>query len=1055
MLRSRSLLGLSLLLMLGTVLGQRTTGSLGGVVRDPTRALLPGAEVTVTHQTTGVQRSTVTDELGRFVVTNLPPGNYTLHISLPGFKSFEEKNIPVESARDLRGNYTLEVGEVSQTVTVEGATSLINTIGAEQRVGVERLQVLELPNPNRNITNLLILNPAVVMFGGSGNHRGVRLNGMGGQSSSYTMDGVDASGATEQNQISQYSGRNRVDLISVEGIQEVQILKGVIPAEYGDTVSGQVNVVSRSGTSEVHGSVFHLYQTQGLNARDPFLGGTKPKLVYNQFGGSVGFPIVKGGAGFIDQAFGFFAYEGYEERRGVRVQDDVPTQKARNEILASPHFDNRERQIWQKILAPIPFPNLPDTIDARGLGGRFVTARAQRAEDDTTLVKGDVYFRDGSQLAVTWNRLDPSFDLPRIVSVADRSWLDNNNRIAGSWFKGTATWNFESRLGWTRVTQDRIDRAWEDFLDPVFREEIGGQRRLPEVSTREYGTLGGEIWASDSTTWNLSEKIGYIRGNHAIKFGASFKHWTGNRQNPEFPGMNFRNHNELLLNKLNSVTYTFGEPAHDAKLYGFGFFVQDDWKVHRNLTLNLGVRYDYFSNMTIEPRTGGPSKFLPGATGSVFLTYLNLEPPTDWPSFNFGKPLNASSAVQPDRVNIGPRFGFNWDLSGEGTMVFRGGFGVLFAPITPSNWKDPIQDLFVPRRSSFSAGEIQAEGIRFGTLNMEAREIVSAKSTAGGFNPIPFTLINPFLEQPYSVTYTLGIQRELLNDMVLEIDYVGQRGVKFPLFRRVNPPDRETGVRPNPKLVGTSFYMDETNQSLYSALQMALKKRFGKSLSYGVTYAWGRALAIGGADLGNRFASDTPENWVQEFFDPKLGRGRTLADIEHNFTANWYYRLPEPASGPLRNLLGGWNFSGIARVQSGPPIGPRQASNGGRGVQTPDLVASDVRQARHDNYRQTLLFWNRAAFELVPLQNGVPIRPGNASNSLLSGPGFWTVDLSFGKDFYVRETMKLRFKWDWMNALNHVNVGNPQSNIDRSRFGEIRGLGGGMRSTQLNLRLEF
>jgi outer membrane receptor protein involved in Fe transport len=1028
---------------------QRTTGSLGGFVQDSSGAVIPGAEVTVTNEATGVVWNAVSEEQGAFVVLNLPPGTYTLAIRLVGFKSFQEKGIGVESARDLRGKYVLEVGQVVETVTVQGATSLVNTIGAEQRVGVERLQISELPNPNRNITNLLILNPAVVAFGGSGDHRGLRLNGMGGQSASYTMDGVDASGGTEQNQISQYSGRNRVDLISIDGVQEVQIIKGVVPAEYGDTVSGQVNVISRSGTSQIHGSLFHLYQGARFNAKDPFLGtAPKPNVVYNQYGGSVGFPIFQARKlGIFEQAFGFFAYEGYEERRAGRRQDTFPTQKARDEIMASTRFDSREKSLWKLTLDPLPLPNVPTSIDSRGLGGLYVTARGDRAEDDTMLLKGDVHLADKSQLSVTWNRLEPSFVLAQTIALADRNWLDSNNRIAGSWFKATRHWNFESRMGWTRVTQERVENIWNELRDPAnSKETVFGERRVPSIDTAEYGTIAGEIWTSDSTSWKVDQKIGYIKGNHNVKFGGSLRHWSGQRINPEMPAMDFRNHDDVLANKISFVDYTFGEPAHLAKIYNFGLFAQDDWKVRPNFTLNLGVRYDYFSNMTAEPTD---------LTGSIFMTYLNLEPPTNWPSFNFGKPLIATAAIQPDRFNFGPRFGFNWDVGGNRKMIVRGGFGVMFAPITPSNWKDPIQDLFVPRRFNPSTQEIADLGVRFGTLNGDMRPKVVEITSGKGFNPVPFTLINPYLQEPYSMTYTLGIQRELMQDMVLEVDYVGQRGVKFPLFRAVNPPDRVTGQRPNPKLVGTSLYMDESNQSLYSALQMGLKKRFTKNLSYGFTYAWGRALAIGGADLGNRFASDTPENWVQEFFDPKLGRGRTLADIEHNFTANWYYRLPGPVSGFMRNIAGGWNFSGIVRAQTGPPIGAFQATHGGRRVQTADILVSDFDQTWFPDYRQTLQFWNPAAFARVPLSNGIPVHAGNSSNSLVSRSGFQTVDLSLGKDFSVTEGMRVRLRWDWFNSFNHVRLGGPQGNVDRARFGEIRGLGGGMRTAQLNLRFEF
>ncbi|MGH9338130.1 MAG: TonB-dependent receptor [Acidobacteriota bacterium] len=1027
----------------GTDQAQRTTGSLGGVVQDESEALIPGADVTVTSQRTGIVRTAVTSDVGTFFVPSLPPGSYSLRITMPGFKSFEQTDIPVESARDVRGTFVLQLGEVTEIVTVEGAASLINTVGAEQRLGLDSIQVESLPNPNRNITNLLVLNPAVTVTGG---HRAARLNGMGRHASSYTMDGIEASGSTEGNLISQYSGTNKIDLISTEGIQEVQIIKGVVPAEYGNTVSGQVNIITKSGTSEIHGSLFHLYQTHALNGQDPFLS-SKPKLVYNQFGGSVGFPILKKGIGFVSQAFGFVAYEGYEERRVRRVQEDVPTQLARDEILASPNFDSREQQILKLILDPLPFPN--QELDSP-IGGQFRSARPQPGEDDTILVKSDVHFVDGSFLSFTWNRLDPSFIRPGIVPLDDRTWFDNANRYAASWFKGTGSWSLESRFGLSLIDQVRLDVMFEELRDPVFEEVIPFTRRVPTFDTPDFESIGGEVWNTDSTTYTLDQKIGHIRGNHSIKFGGGYQYKAGNRTNPEMPSFDFKNYQDFLANRPNRVTYTFGEPNHNGRIFLFGFFFQDDWKVHQNITLNMGLRYDFISNFVASRRDSGENQ-----TGrGVDLTNLNLEPPTNWEIFDFGRPLPASKPFDHDPVNFAPRFGFNWDLTGEGETVLRGGFGVMFAPNTIATLRDVVQDLFVPRRVRFSGDEISQFGLRLGTLNAEGRDIVRTRSLAGGFNPLPFSLYNPFLESPYSMNYTLGIQHEMMQDTVIEIDYVGQRGVKFPLNRDVNEPDRLTGQRPNPRLAGVSFYIDQSQNSVYNAIQVALKKRFTRGLSYGMTYAYGRALATSGSDTGARFGSDNIENCCQEFFNPLLARGRVPGDIEHNFTANWFYQLPfmQGQSATIRNLLGGWTFAGIVRAQTGTPRGVSQ--RGGRGVNRPDVL--DIGNARFEDFDQTLQFWNAAAFEVIPLSPaGMPIRAGNANRALLSGPGFWTIDASFGKEFVMRENMRLRFQWDWINAFNHVNLGGPRSNLTSSRFGRIEGLGGGMRVTQLNLKLLF
>ena len=355
-------LGLAVFLVVGTAAAQRTTGSIGGTVLDESGAVLPGVDISVTSEGTGVVRNTLSNESGIFAVPGLIPGVYTLSIEMPGFRRFEQTEIQVESARDIRDNYTMQVGAVSETITVTGGQTLVSTVASEQRSGLTNTQLIELPNANRNITNWLSLSPAVTLSRGDTTNRAVSLNGMGGQSSSYTMDGVEASGQPDGNQMGQYQGQNKVDLLSTEAIQEVQIIKGVVPAEYTNTVSGQVNIITKSGGSEVHGTAFHLYQGAFGNAQDPFLN-SKPNIVYNQFGASVGFPIIQDTGGIVDSAFGFFSYEGYEERRNLSRNQDVPTALARSVLRSSPNFDSRELQILDLMLDNTPEPNRPGTID--------------------------------------------------------------------------------------------------------------------------------------------------------------------------------------------------------------------------------------------------------------------------------------------------------------------------------------------------------------------------------------------------------------------------------------------------------------------------------------------------------------------------------------------------------------------------------------------------------------------------------------------------------------------------------------------------------------------
>jgi len=1088
---TKTLLVLTAVVLVGlpaTGWAQQTTGTLGGTVTDDTGALIPGADVTVTSESTGVARATITSDTGTFLVPSLAPGNYELRVEMPGFSTYVQTGYIIQSAIDSRQSIRLQVGQVTEEVTVTGGSVMVDTVGSEQRLGLGELQIDVLPNPNRNITNLLSLNPAVTVTQGR-TQRGARLNGLGRNAASYSMDGIEASGNTEGNIISQYQGRNNIDLISTEGIVEVQIIKGIVPAEVGNTVSGQVNIISKSGTQEFHGTAFHLYQSGSLNARDPFVTGPNPKQVYNQFGASAGFPLLpEGGFGLFDSAFGFFAYEGYREIIGRQKSQDIPTPFAKTMMATGlGNYDARHQGMMAALMEPLPDPNIASTFEgctpcANGtydasitfadlpIGGRYETVRTEAANDDTMLFKSDVHFTDGSHIAFTYNRLDPDFNYARITPQNDRVWHDGSARYAVSFDRSSASWILETRAGLTKLIQERPGTLFEkyQYYPPGHSGtmEFIGARSLAGIDVRGPGTfdgLGGETWNADSNTWSIDQKIGYISGNHHIKFGGSYRYKGGNRANPEMAYYRFANFTELMLNKIIRVNYTWGEPQHNARTFTFGGFIQDDWKISSTFTLNIGLRYDYVSNMQATRRHD---------TGTREVVYLNLEAPTDWPTFNFGRPL-LDMPFQHDPINFSPRIGFNWNPDGEGKTVIRGGFGMMSAATTIGVLRDPVQDgLFLPRRLIFSGSDLtvggKGYGFTFADQNADSAPVVKSRSM-NPFNPMPFTTIEPTLEAAYSMTWSVGMQRELMQDTLLEVDIVSMRSVHFPMFRTPNPSSRTTGVRPNANLGGIAWYVDGSQQGWYNGLQMSLRKRFTRNLAYGASYAFGRSLSVGGADLGTRFGSDNSP-CCQEFFNYRLARGRVSGDVEHNFSTNLYYLLPGPTSGVEQLVLGGWSLSGIFRAQTGTPQTITQ--RGSMQVRFPDIVdGKDIRKdvvnknpplsANGRGYQ----YLNADAFVEVPMLDctglsaqcgsNIPIRPGNSNRALVSKPSYWGADISLAKDFNLDEDRRIQFRVDLMNAFNHMNLGSPRGNFSGSRFGAIEGTGSNMRVTQVNLKLYF
>jgi hypothetical protein len=308
---------------------QVTTATLYGVVRDPSGAVLPGASVTVINQGTNLSRDVITDERGEFALPALPAALYTLKIELQGFKTYTNQGLQLGAAQTVRQTFVLDVGQVSENITVAENAPLVETATAAQQETLVAQQVRELPLSRRNVTGLLGLAAGATQDG-----RNLQLNGVGQGGVGITVDGTDATNNPEIRSLGTYGGRNRIDVMSIDAVAEVQIAKGILPAENGGFAGGQVNFITRSGTNNFHGSGFYNYQNDVFSARDPFLAASarKPELDFRQYGGTLGGPIVRSRAHF------FTAYEGYRETVGTTYQAIVPPRRSAKESLKRFHF---------------------------------------------------------------------------------------------------------------------------------------------------------------------------------------------------------------------------------------------------------------------------------------------------------------------------------------------------------------------------------------------------------------------------------------------------------------------------------------------------------------------------------------------------------------------------------------------------------------------------------------------------------------------------------------------------------------------------------------------
>ncbi len=1003
---------------------QLTTATYYGVVTDGTGASIVGASVSLQHEGTGAVLTRSTGVGGDFVFDFLRVGEYSLTIEAGGFKKHEVRGIQLLAGQNARQTFTMELGSISETVSVEGAAPLVNTVSSEQMQTFEVRQVTELPLARRNFSSLLGVGAGVTRTSD-----GVRLNGAGKAGTSFNVDGTDASGNSDFRSPSTYGGTNYIDVMSIEAVQEVQTVKGVIQAEYGNVTGGQVNLVSKSGTNEWHGSLFENFQSNALNARHQRLT-NKPGLTFNQFGGSIGGPIKR------DRVFVFGVFEGYREAAFQLVQSNVPTPLMRNAMLQG-------TPSYALLLDHIPLPTEP--YGATANVGLYRQPGSGRRTDNHALVKADYRLTDLSQIAITYSRGRPYRLEPRyyINGANDREFFITQERITANFITGGSNWTSESRVGFNYSDTNREDRFFFEQIDPLnSSEQLPFGRRVARIATNlGWSSPDHELWGMRGRNWNFDQKYARHVGGHALKFGVSWMRDCCDRSNPEAANVLYTGLDDLRNNIPSEVAPVFGNGDYSAAMDTLGFFAQDNWRVSPNLSLNLGLRYDYFGNLA--PK---------GSETNREAGFYNPDGLLD-AAFNVGPIRDIRNPYESDVwANLGPRFGFSYDPGGRGKMVIRGGFSVLFSSQIAGNMRQSAQPgPDIPFRLRFSRLDSARLGLRWPAYNDDiARVLERDVQERGVLNT--FSIFDPKIQNPYTMQYSLGIQREITPTLALETAFVGMQGRKFPMHRWANQVNRETGLRPNP-LLNVNYYVDHSQTTSYASWQSSLRKRYSRNLSGSLHYTWGKSLSTAGGDISAYYQGENTAR-TQSFFDPRADRGPSTGDITHYLAAEWVYELPRFANVSnklVRHALGGWQAAGILTAETGAPV--------------MILQPTTIEESRADyiggppilsDYRLTLQYLNRAAFAPVPINSvsRATIRPGNVGNGAIREPGAWNLDFSIAKHFSITERTRLQLRTDMFNAFNHTNLTGLRNNINDPLFGQLLNTRGA-RIIQLNARLSW
>jgi hypothetical protein len=1014
---------------------QVTTATLIGLVRDASGAVIPGATVVASHEGTGVARESVTDARGEFVLSALPSGSYTVRIELSGFKTARTEGIQLGVGQTVRQPFTLEVGTLAETITVAGEAPLIETSASLQADSLGSQEVRELPVNRRNITNLLSLTPGVNTSGAGE----VQMNGVAAGGTGVTVDGTEANSNPEARSLAQYGGQNQISVMSLDSISEVQIVKGVLPAEYGGVAGGQINVISRSGTNNFHGSAFYSGQNEKYNARNFFSTTQRPVGTFNQYGGTLGGPVLR------NKAFFFATYEGYRENVQRNLSETVPYQAVRDEVLRALPFP--ETKI---VLDILPLPTEPIVSSAGVVNeqvGRWRGLGTRKRSENHIVAKGDIAVFNGANLAVTYTRLRP-FTLdprPHLNNSNDREYPNEQDRVAAQLVMTRGRWVSESRVGWNKTYLARLDGFLNTKGPNTPAEILPYGRRVGRLNISNlFATADAEIWDMAGTTYSFEQKFSRGFQRHLVKAGLRFMRETGGRLNPEIPKFGYQTYADLLANIPQSLNTSFGAPPHDSKMDQYSGFIQDDWRLGNNFVLNLGLRYDYYGVVRVRP------------TSPVEVEIVNFEKFTDIRKLDFGPLRDPLRPYEPDAVNFGPRMGFAWTLDDAERTVVRGGVGYLYSPHLAATVRESAANPFIPFRIVYNRTEVAARGIKWPMYTDDSRLL--ALADAAGRRSV-FSVFDTDLPVPYTIQSMLSVQRSFGRTMAAEVGYLRTDGNDFPLQRQFTQAfDRQTGLRPNPALgAAGGYYVDSSQTMVYNGLQTSFRKRFSDRYSWEVNYTLGKSEATQSGDLAAYYIANTDQ--TQDFWDPEFDRGPADNDVRHRMNGTFIYELPRIRGdqGVLNGILGGWQLSGILQARSGGVLRITQPSGIDRSrpdvVPGVDLVIDnwqDTCDARGCNNLNT------AGFARVPVSTvtNATLRPGTYKIGMARGPSSVGFHTTVAKSFSVGAGRRLQVRADVFNVLNRKNYNNPQQSINNVDFGRITGAGGA-RFFQFGGRLTF
>jgi Carboxypeptidase regulatory-like domain/TonB-dependent Receptor Plug Domain len=1053
-----------------SLVAQTFRGTILGTVTDPSGAVVAGAKVTAKNVGTGLERTTQTSADGSYSMPELPIGTYTVTISQSGFQTAVTSGVVVDVATERRVDAALKAGQVATVVEVSGEMLPQTETTSAELGGVLTTQTIEnLPVNGRDYTKLIYLNPGVSgspdqISDSPGSFGTFSMNGSRGRANNFLLDGTDMNDGYRNDPAINEAGvfGDPATILPIDAVAELRVLSNY-EAEYGRNSGAVVNIVTKSGTNQWHGSLLEYNRTSSVGGARNFFNtaGKQDPFHNNQFGGSFGGPIVK------DKTFFYVNYEGQRESGAQSGLSCVPDQAAINQAeanaasssqpLSQPILNLLARHPWPTPNIPGATANLDGTCNPPAPGAASenlatstlfnnrvdsMIAKIDHSFNASNVLTGRYYFGDSDQsfpFAQLAGGLLPGFNTltPTRVQLVSLSFVKviNANQVN------------EARLGWNR------------FVEAFFPEDhnfnpssIGLNTRvtspfdfgLPKITVGGFSVIGATNSVPRSrvdSNWHFIDNYSWKSGRHDAKFGYEFRRTTIQLiQDNTFRGkLDFPDLTAFVEGLPDSGKQVQGNTRRHSFENNHGFYIQDSFRWTSHLILNFGARWDYF-----------------GVVGEKNNLFYRLDPSAG------GTLLPTRQLYDKDYNNFAPRFGFAYDVTGKGQTVIRGGWGLFYDAFA--------QDIFlghIPYNCAFCPGPAYT-GVgpdAIGAAGLAGTAIDASTSVFSGFSALSdYFGTNSHIRTPYTQNFNLNLQQQL-GKAVFQVGYVGARGTKLFRFRDINQPSQaqitayDTSAAqcagftvPNCRIAGFDgpdgvnfnvprtifpnlFYVNQeesTSSSTYHALQTSLRMSSWHGLNSGVNFVWSHS--IDDASDSEDFIPNAAQ--PNNSLIPGLERGNSNFDIRRRFTWNFGYEFPK-MNGSWSKLRNGWGVEGVVNLQDGQPFQLNynfegDYSGSGEGFDRPDVVGpirygSRAFSVDLSSFQVPCTFGNSTGLGAGGDSDcfAGTRHFGNLHRNSLRGPSFKEFNFSVFKNTALSERASLQVRFEFFNILNHPNFANP------------------------------